>query len=135
MRSLPAFAVTFTLSLTAFAALSTFEAMDADHDGRITAEEHAAAVQRMFTLMDADGDGRVTTAEMEAGREKVSGAAGASAPSAEDKIRMVDPDRDGILTLEEHAAAARAMFRQMDIDQDGTLSKAEFDAGHRALRR
>jgi Ca2+-binding EF-hand superfamily protein len=111
MRSLPAFAVTFLLSLAAFAALSTFEAMDADRDGKVTA------------------------AEMEAAQEKVSGAAGGSAPSAADKIQVVDPDRDGILTLKEHAAASRAMFRQMDTDKDGALSQAEFEAGHALLRK
>jgi Ca2+-binding EF-hand superfamily protein len=125
MRSLPAFAVTLVLSLPAFAALSSFEAIDADRDGRISAEEHAAAAHRMFAAMDADRDGTVT----------LSGAAGGSAPSAADNIMVVDPDRDGVLTIQEHAAASRAMFRQMDIDQDGTLSKAEFDAGHAVLKK
>ena len=39
---------------------SGFEAMDANHDGRITAHEHAVAAERMFRMMDVDGDGRVT---------------------------------------------------------------------------
>ena len=134
MRSLPAFAVTLVLSLPAFAAPSTFEAMDADRDGQISASEHAAAARRMFTAMDADGDGTVTAAEMDAAQAEVSGAAGGSAPSAADKITVVDPDRDGVLTLQEHAAASRAMFRQMDIDKNGSLSRAEFDAGHAILK-
>ena len=135
MRTLPAFAVAFALSLPALAALSTFDAMDADRDGQISAAEHAAGARRMFTAMDADRDGTVTAAEMEAGREQVTGAAaGSSGPSAADKIRLVDPNRDGVLTLEEHEAASRAMFRQMDTDRDGALSKAEFDAGHAVLK-
>lgn len=41
-------------------------AIDADRDGVITAEEHAAGAKKMFEQMDADRDGKVTAAEMDA---------------------------------------------------------------------
>ena len=55
------------------AALSGFDAMDADQDGKITPREHATAAERMFKTMDADRDGKVTAAEMDAAHEKISG--------------------------------------------------------------
>ena len=41
--------------------------VDANGDGILTAEEHAAASASMFTKMDADKDGFLTKKEMEAG--------------------------------------------------------------------
>jgi Ca2+-binding EF-hand superfamily protein len=43
------------------------QAMDSNHDGRITSAELAAGAQAMFTRMDANHDGYLTQAEMEAG--------------------------------------------------------------------
>ncbi len=41
--------------------------MDTNHDGVISADEHAVFAKSMFDKMDADHDGKVTKAEMEAG--------------------------------------------------------------------
>ena len=41
--------------------------MDANHDGNITAAEHAAAAQAMFSRMDSNHDGYLSKAEVEAG--------------------------------------------------------------------
>jgi len=41
--------------------------MDANHDGMITAAEHAAAAQAMFARMDSNHDGFISKPEMEAG--------------------------------------------------------------------
>lgn len=41
--------------------------MDANHDGTITATEHAAAARAMFARMDSNHDGFISKAEMEAG--------------------------------------------------------------------
>ena len=118
------------------AALSGFDAMDADQDGKITPREHATAAERMFKTMDADRDGKVTAAEMDAAHEKISGEkAGAQDLGAAEKIKFVDRNGDGVLTAKEHKRASRAMFRKMDTDKDGSLSKAEFDAGHAAPQK
>ncbi|MEQ1516874.1 MAG: hypothetical protein ABL931_10345, partial [Usitatibacteraceae bacterium] len=37
-----------------------FSKMDANKDGRVSAEEHAAAAKQMFDTMDANKDGNVT---------------------------------------------------------------------------
>ena len=119
-----------------------FSMMDTDHDGKVSADEHAAGAKRMFDTMDANHDGKVTArehasaAEREAAHEKITGEkAGARDLGSAEKIRMVDRNGDGVLTAKEHRKASRAMFRKMDTDKDGSLSKAEFEAGHAALKK
>lgn len=135
------FAIAATASILATAALaaaqtdmSGFKAMDANGDGKVTAEEHAGAARKMFEAMDANRDGKVTAAEMDAAQSKVKGANGnGGGMSSPEKIRAVDANGDGILTAEEHAAGSRKMFDAMNTDRDGALSQAEFDAGHAKL--
>jgi len=43
-----------------------FKMMDSNNDGKISAQEHAAAVTKMFGEMDANGDGFVSDAEYRA---------------------------------------------------------------------
>lgn len=108
-----------------------FESTDANGDGKISPDEHAAAASRMFESMDANGDGKVTAAEMTAAHQKMTGKKAAKGEmSAADKIKMFDTNGDGVLTADEHAAAARTMFDKMDTDQDSYLTKAEVKAGH-----
>ncbi len=40
--------------------------MDTNHDGVVSADEHAAGAKQMFAKMDADHDGNVTATEMDA---------------------------------------------------------------------
>ncbi|HEX6707588.1 MAG TPA: EF-hand domain-containing protein [Albitalea sp.] len=108
-----------------------FSMMDSNHDGKVSADEHAAGAKRMFDTMDADHDGKVTAAEMDAAHERISGRKARKGDmSAADKIKVVDRNGDGVLTAEEHAAGSKAMFERMDTDHDGALSKAEFTKGH-----
>jgi Ca2+-binding EF-hand superfamily protein len=111
--------------------MSGFQAMDANHDGKVSRDEHAAAARKMFTTMDANKDGKATAAEMDAAHEKVTGqkAKKGDMTSAE-KIKVIDTDADGVLTAEEHAAGSRTMFDAMDTDKDGALTEAELSAGH-----
>ena len=54
----------------------------------------------MFDAMDANKDGKVKVAEMDAAQERVSAIkAGANELSSSEKIKVVDTDRDGILTV------------------------------------
>ena len=116
--------------------LSGFEAMDADRDGKVTRDEHAAAARRMFVAMDRNKDGKVTAAEMAGAHERVAGRkAKAGELSAAEKIKAIDTDGDGVLAAAEHAAGSRTMFDAMDSDRSGALDKAEFDAGHAKMLR
>jgi Ca2+-binding EF-hand superfamily protein len=114
--------------------------MDANQDGRISAEEHAAGAKKMFGKMDANADGNVTAAEMDAGQKAIKGERhgehqDAHAMSSADKIRVVDASGDGILSAQEHAAGAREMFQKMDTDRDGALTDAELRAGHERMMK
>jgi Ca2+-binding EF-hand superfamily protein len=45
------------------------KAVDTDHDGNLSADEHVAGSRKMFAMMDTDKDGLLTTAELDAGRK------------------------------------------------------------------
>jgi Ca2+-binding EF-hand superfamily protein len=116
------------------AAATEFKAMDANHDGKVTREEHAAAARGMFDKMDANHDGKVTAAEMDAAHQAIAGGeAGKNELSSAEKIKAVDQDRDGTHTTAEHAYGSRSMFDKMDVNHDGVLTPDEMAAGHAAL--
>lgn len=48
-------------------------AMDSNHDGSVSASEHAAYAQLMFDKMDANHDGMLSKAEMQAGMKAMHG--------------------------------------------------------------
>ena len=48
--------------------------MDANHDGKVAAAEHAAAASSMFARIDANRDGYVTRSEFDAGMKIMPGA-------------------------------------------------------------
>jgi Ca2+-binding EF-hand superfamily protein len=149
------------LATTAYAGDETYskgsgnaelQMMDADHDGSVSATEHAAGAKKMFEKMDADGDGIVTAQEMGAahkdmptGRAESSSESSSSESttgtasrlgksdrpkSSASKIKMIDTDGDGAITAAEHEAGSRKMFDKMDKDHNGRLSAAEIQAGH-----
>ena len=126
-----------------------FATMDADHDGRISAQEHAAAAQAMFARADANHDGAVTLDEMQAmhahradrdalaedrqapadARDATRGAPTGSAamPGMDHGERM--PANGGM----HHDMDMRDHFKAMDSDGDGRISAAEHAAGAAAM--
>jgi len=133
-----------------------FDQMDRNHDGRISAQEHADGAAAMFRSMDADHDGRVTAAELEAGhaawdKDKRGphgdmpgmphdgmphdgrGHGGMGHGGMDAMMAAMDPDHDGIVTAAEHAAGAKAMFDACDANHDGDVTRAEMDAFHAGM--
>jgi Ca2+-binding EF-hand superfamily protein len=52
-------------------AADKIKVIDTNHDGILSAEEHAAGSKTMFEKMDTDKDGFLTKAELEAGHAKM----------------------------------------------------------------
>jgi Ca2+-binding EF-hand superfamily protein len=134
-RALAGLATLVTLAYTVHASPgksdAEFAMMDINRDGRVSADEHAAGAKQMFDAMDANKDGKVTAAEMDAAHERVTGAKITTAEmSADEKIKVIDKDGDGILSAAEHASGSQPMFEKMDMNKDGYLSRVELATGH-----
>ncbi len=94
-------ALVFAAPCAAQSSSSYFEAVDLDHDGRISLAEFQERMSWAFRQMDRDGDGLLAP-----GEQLVPGA-----PA---------------LTIEEHHRRLAAQFRRQDKNRDGWLSKREF---------
>lgn len=114
---------------------AAFEGMDLDHDGKLSAAEHAAATRRMYATMDRNADGKVSAAEMDAAYTEVTGKKASRRDiGSPEKIRTIDQNGDRALSAAEHDAGAAMMFARMDANKDGKLTRAEFDKGHAQLK-
>jgi Ca2+-binding EF-hand superfamily protein len=128
-----------TLALSTFAAdvvndhvATMIKAMDTNHDGMVSAAEHAAYAKTQFDAMDTNHDSQVTVAEMDAARMaklKLKTAV-ALIPSSATIIKPMDLNGDGMVSAEEHAAAAEKDFNTMDANHDGQLSADEMRIGY-----
>ncbi|MFT3811546.1 MAG: EF-hand domain-containing protein [Micropepsaceae bacterium] len=93
-----------------------FERLDADKDGKVTAEEARAGGSRLIDRADRNGDGVITPDE---------------APRLFERI---DADGDGRITAEEFAAISAARVMRADADGDGVVTKAEADAAREKMK-
>ena len=127
-----AFAVALGLAFPAWAQLQgqtrdeRFTALDRDNSGLLTLEEYAAEARARFDAMDVDHNFRVTAAELETAEPQ-----GDGQMSAAQRIARDDGDEDGELSADEHAVVVEAMFGQADANADGSLEPAEFKSGYR----
>lgn len=120
---------TLALGATASAADGgdMFQQMDANKDGRISAQEHVTGAAAMFARMDANKDGQLMGDEMVRMHRTMMDKHGMHGPSRQ--MAMMDADHDGEITAAEHAAGGAAMFARMDTNQDGRLQGDELNHG------
>jgi hypothetical protein len=105
--------------------LFSFDGVDVDGNGFISAAEHAAGWSRTFEAMEADGDGVLTTQELDDARAAIGRL---SLLSSERLIKAADQDGSGALTLAEYMAASNRSFQSRDGNGDGRLDRAEWTA-------
>lgn len=112
-----------------------FKMMDTNGDGKISRAEHAAGARKMFEQCDANHDGIVTAEEMDAATAMHGSKVAADEKNAMEKIREIDQNGDGKLSVAEHEAGTEKMFARMDKDGDGFLSKAECEEGMKLMKK
>jgi len=95
------------------------EALDADHDGQLSAMEIAAASQSLLKL-DRNGDGQVTSAEYSPKLEDKT-----SVSDLEQRLMLLDKNGDDVLTADEMPERMKPIFERGDTNHDGKLTKDE----------
>jgi Ca2+-binding EF-hand superfamily protein len=99
------------------------QALDTDHDGKLSADEIAAAPQSLLTL-DRNGDGQLTSDEIQPRPEN----AGATADELVMQLMSFDKNGDGFLTPDELPERMQNLFQRGDTNHDGKLTPDEIRA-------
>lgn len=105
----------------------SFDAVDADKDGKITTEEFAAFRTAEFAKSDTNSDGQISADELAA--KHIADATARAAEMSAKMIERMDENADGQISPEEMERGPRevSMFERADADGDGALTKAEID--------
>ena len=107
--------------------MMSFDAVDANKDGKITPDELEAFRKARAAEADLNKDGMVSAEEMVAFGEQMR--AERKLLRAKEMIARFDTNKDGQLSLDEMPASKEPgkMFSRIDTDGDGAISKAEAD--------
>ena len=115
-----------------------FNALDADGDGKVTAQEIArqqtqaqaqqiaAANRQIFANLDANGDGMLSPDEF------LKLAAAPQPVDAAPTMQRLDLDRDGSVSLVEHRTVMLGSFDALDADKDGIVTPEESQQAQQA---
>ena len=111
----------------------SFEQLDLNGDGFITASELQAAHEARFAKNDADGDGFLSAEEFAAMGGKMGKRMNKGEGQGERKkarmMRYMDENGDGKIALSEIPTDRMdRMIAKLDTDEDGKISVAEFEA-------
>ena len=103
---------------------------DTNGDAKIDTGEWQAGITASFAEMDADGDGRITAEEMDAvgagvGKEIGEAAGAVVAKLIKGLLLTMDADKDGVVSRDEFAKATGELFAKLDTNRDAELTRAE----------
>jgi Ca2+-binding EF-hand superfamily protein len=99
-------------------------ALDINHDGKLSAEEIAAASSALLTL-DADHDGQLTSLEYLPSQNDPK----ANKPDETvSRLMVLDRNGDGVLTKDEVPERMQGIFARIDTNHDGKITKEEIAA-------
>jgi hypothetical protein len=56
------------------------------------------------------------------------------ADAANNEVKMMDTNKDGVVSPAEHAAGAKKMFTMMDANHDGKVNASEMDAAQASMK-
>lgn len=106
----------------------TFETLDADGSGEITAEDFELLKSQRFAAIDLDSDGSVSLEEF------TEHAQANAAARASEMFARLDADGDGVLSRDAlegrmgRGAPGERMLSRFDSDNSGGISAEEFEA-------
>lgn len=125
--------------------LPSFDEIDINHDGKISAEEFKNAQSKIsqarFAHLDANDDGSLNADELEGIRKQIV----ERHPELADKPRkhaplmsVVDADANEVVSLDEFAdysmKTAMDRFAKIDTDANGVITRDELDAAFDEIR-
>ena len=76
-------------------------------------------------MMDTNKDGKISAAEISASHGAESIVWANHPAAAADKVRSLDTNRDGVLTVTEYTNGSQRMFEELDVDGNGVLTPSE----------
>lgn len=102
-------------------AQAEFARLDANGDGVVTLAEFTAAAKNRFAALDTQGSGKLTARQI------------AASPATRQRdlkfsqmlVRKLDTNGDGVVSLDEYLAGARARFARLDKNGDGYLDASD----------